>query len=134
MHTREVQVLWSIGQVLAKLHEAQWAHFNLKPKNFVYLPSQQRWALVGFGSACRIHADEVMPTFKNVHYSAPDIVAASEDCRLWKQPVKPHQLTAADVWAFGVCLQFCPGAAHVYSHVLFLQAYVYLEPCLFSGA
>ena len=45
-----------VAHKLEQMHEAGWAHRDLKPGNAIWLPSSNSWTLIDFGSASRIGA------------------------------------------------------------------------------
>ena len=44
-----LQIIHHICECLRDLHEAGYAHRDLKPGNIMWLPSQNRWTLIDFG-------------------------------------------------------------------------------------
>ena len=77
------------------MHEAGYAHRDVKPANVVWLPSDGSWHIIDFGCASRIGSRA--PVTFSLTYAAPEVVAAAEiNAELIE--VFPE----VDVWAFGV--------------------------------
>ena len=58
-----MQVMVHVAHKLEQLHEAGWAHRDLKPGNAIWLPSSNSWTLIDFGSAARIGTHPSPTTF-----------------------------------------------------------------------
>lgn len=80
-----MQVLSHISQRLADMHAAGIVHRNLKPSNVMWLPQQNRWAVVDFGCAAAIGS--VSPARYTLAYAAPEFVATCNDlsCNVHQQ-------------------------------------------------
>jgi serine/threonine protein kinase len=91
-----MQIVTHISECLADLHQAGYVHRDLKPGNFMWLPSQNRWTLIDFGCATQI-GQEAQAEF-SLMYAAPEVVRAH--FREMRQTVQAT--TAIDVWSVGV--------------------------------
>eukprot|EP00892_Ulva_mutabilis_P004530 jgi/Ulvmu1/2449/UM136_0001.1 len=90
-----VDALSLITERLAQLHEAGWAHRDLKPGNVLRLPGQHSWTLMDFGCAAR--SGETVPLTFSPAYAPPEAAWAAE--RGDRTIVAD---AAADMWALGV--------------------------------
>jgi serine/threonine protein kinase len=77
------------------MHEAGYAHRDLKPANVMWLPRENQWRLIDFGSATPLGQE--VPLSFTLAYAAPEVIA------VWKSGAKKCMSTAAvDAWALGV--------------------------------
>ena len=53
-YVTSMQVIVQIAEKLRTMHNAGWAHRDLKPGNTIWLPSRNTWSLIDFGCAGRI--------------------------------------------------------------------------------
>jgi serine/threonine protein kinase len=90
-----VQVLENISERLAEMHEAGYAHRDVKPANILWLPGENCWALIDFASAARIGGR--VPLSFSLTYAAPEVVHAVE-----LQAEEVEVFPQVDVWAVGV--------------------------------
>lgn len=96
-----VQALKHVGRALATMHDVGYVHRNIKPANVVWLPHDDRWALIDFG--CAAHAGSTAPLRFSLAYAAPEVVHLST-----APPAGPAStavstiLPAVDAWALGV--------------------------------
>ena len=92
----EVQVLANVAQRLAELHAGGYVHRDLKPANIMWLPREDRWALIDFG--CVARAGVCAPLRFSLAYAAPEVVATA------MQPESPGIVADAtfDAWSLGV--------------------------------
>ena len=92
---RCVQVLGHVSERIAELHDAGYAHRDLKPGNIMWQPRTYTWVLIDFGLAAALDGDAAVgftPT-----YAAPEMVIA----HLGGQRVIKAD-AAVDAWAMGV--------------------------------
>eukprot|EP00892_Ulva_mutabilis_P000965 jgi/Ulvmu1/1086/UM106_0002.1 len=88
-------VLSNISKRLADMHEAGYAHRDVKPANIMWLPRQNRWTVIDFGCVARIGAPA--PLSFTLAYAAPEVAVAFHrndkcmECR-----------AALDAWSLGV--------------------------------
>jgi serine/threonine protein kinase len=69
-----MQVLSHIAERLKDLHEAGYAHRDIKPGNIMWLPRKKRWTLIDFGCAARIGTKA--RTGFSLYYVAPEALRA----------------------------------------------------------
>lgn len=90
-----MQVLRQLSGCLAEMHDAGYAHRDVKPSSVLWLPHERRWAAVGFGSAARIGSAAALHF--TLTYAAPEVVAAfvaGQQC--------VDVAAAQDAWSLGV--------------------------------
>ena len=80
---------------LAAMHECGLVHRDLKPSNIMWLPRENRWTVIDFGSAAR--TGEVAPLSFSLAYAAPEVVAT-----LHHGERRMRVTPAVDAWAIGV--------------------------------
>lgn len=104
IHTHQLRYRWRwpqamlhVAQCLATLHAAGFVHRDVKPGSILWLPSEQRWALVNFCRACRPGHAAAAPC--SLAYAAPE-VAAAHGAAAAAAPASQ----ATDVWALGVVI------------------------------
>jgi serine/threonine protein kinase len=51
-----MQVIYAVAKLLRTMHDAGYAHRDIKPGSFVCLPSSGAWSLIDFGCAAKIGA------------------------------------------------------------------------------
>ena len=90
-----MQVLANVAKRLAAMHECGLVHRDLKPANLMWLPRENRWTVIDFGSAAR--AGEVAPLSFSLAYAAPEVVAT-----LHHGERRMRVTPALDAWAIGV--------------------------------
>lgn len=89
------QVLLDVAVRIEALHNAGWAHRDLKPGNIMFVRRTMRWVLIDFGVCAPIGSQaSVRGTIK---YAAPEtIVALREDQRTMVST------GAVDAWSLGM--------------------------------
>lgn len=85
-----MQIIMQIATELKAMHEAGYAHRDLKPGNVMWLPSKNRWALIDFGCAAQIGSSAGVAC--TVAYAAPEICAVLRAGRQQRMPVKARPL------------------------------------------
>eukprot|EP00892_Ulva_mutabilis_P004445 jgi/Ulvmu1/2372/UM130_0003.1 len=88
-------VLSNISKRLADMHDAGYVHRDLKPANIMWLPRQNRWTVIDFGSIAR--AGEAAPLSFTLTYAPPEVADAYS--------AGTHQIrstAALDSWSIGV--------------------------------
>jgi serine/threonine protein kinase len=91
----KIQVLGHVGERIAELHDAGYAHRDLKPGNIMWQPRTYTWVLIDFGLAAPLDEDASVgftPT-----YAAPEMVIAHLQ---GKRVVKAS--ASVDAWSLGV--------------------------------
>ena len=92
---RCVQVLGHVSERIAELHDAGYAHRDLKPGNIMWQPRTYTWVLIDFGLASPI--GQPAPVGFTATYAAPEMVAA------FNGGLKAVPADAAvDAWALGI--------------------------------
>jgi serine/threonine protein kinase len=86
-----VQILANIS----KRHGAGYVHRDLKPSNFLWLPRQNRWTIIDFGSVARV--GETVDMSFSLRYAAPEVVEA---VHRGERKIQPE--VSQDVWSLGV--------------------------------
>lgn len=94
-----VQAMLHVTQCLATLHEAGFVHRDVKPGSILWLPSEQRWALVNFCRSCRVGHTGPAPC--SLAYTAPEVAAA---VGAGTDAAAPPASQAADAWALGIVI------------------------------
>lgn len=91
-----VQVLASVAERVAELHEAGYIHRDLKPGNITLMQRDERWAIVDYGCVARVGVSE--PLRFSLAYAAPEVV------RTAMQPDSKGIVAdpAFDAWSLGV--------------------------------
>ena len=90
-----IQILTNVCERLMGLHVAGYVHRDLKPANVMWLPRQNRWTLIGFGSIARIGTKASLNfTFT---YAAPEVITAFAAGEL-----DIEASPALDAWSLGV--------------------------------
>ena len=91
-----MQVLASVAERVAELHDAGYIHRDLKPGNIMLLPKEERWAIVDYGCVARVGVSE--PLRFSLAYAAPEVV------RTAMQPDSKGIVadSAFDAWSMGV--------------------------------
>ena len=77
------------------LHGAGYVHRDLKPSNFLWLPRQNRWTIIDFGSVARAGRPADMSF--SLRYAAPEVVDA---VHRGDRKIRPEP--SQDVWSLGV--------------------------------
>jgi serine/threonine protein kinase len=91
----DVQVIANVATRLQEMHNAGYAHHDLKPANVMWIPRENQWTLIDFGSAGRLGRNT--PLRFTLAYAAPEVLKA------WKNGEKTCiSTTAIDAWALGV--------------------------------
>jgi serine/threonine protein kinase len=90
-----VQVIYHVALRLKALHEAGFAHRDVKPSNVMWLPRKNRWTVIDFGCAGKI--GERAGLAFSLAYAAPEVVDAF---RGRKKSMVVHG--AMDAWSLGV--------------------------------
>ena len=91
-------------QAVAAVHEAGFAHLNIKPDHFIVDHKSAHVVLVNFGSATKLNAP-VLSTSLPVSPISTD-TAPQQQLTAYFLPPKADGLSPAtlDIWALGVCL------------------------------
>lgn len=90
-----MQILSNVCERLEDLHAAGYVHRDLKPANVLWLPRQNRWTLIDFGSIARIGTSASLNfTFT---YAAPEVITAFSAGKL-----DIEASSALDAWSLGV--------------------------------
>ena len=90
-----MQILSNVCERLEDLHAASYVHRDLKPANVLWLPRQNRWTLIDFGSIARIGTSASLNfTFT---YAAPEVITAISAGKL-----DIEASSALDAWSLGV--------------------------------
>jgi serine/threonine protein kinase len=85
----------NVAKRLQELHNAGYAHHDVKPVNVVWIPRENQWKLIDFGSAAPLGQNT--PLRFKLAYAAPEVL------RAWKRGDKTFvSTTAIDAWALGV--------------------------------
>ena len=93
--TERMQVLANVAARLRDMHDAGYAHRDLKPPNVMWLPRENRWTVIDFGCSARI--GESAPLSFTLAYAAPEVITA--------MTAGEREIVATgalDVWAVGV--------------------------------
>ena len=90
-----VQVLTNVCERLMDLHAAGYVHRDLKPANVMWLPRQNRWTLIDFGSIACIGTKA--PLNFTFTYAAPEVITAFAAGEL-----DVEATSALDAWSLGV--------------------------------
>ena len=77
------------------MHDAGYAHRDLKPGNVMWLPRENQWTLIDFGAAGRI--GEEAPLSFTFAYAAPEVLS-----ELQRGASTVVAAAAVDSWALGV--------------------------------
>ena len=90
-----VQILGHISQRISELHQAGFAHRDLKPGNIMWQPRTYTWVLIDFGLAARI--GDTAP------FGCTPTFAAPETAQAWQTYARKVVADAkVDAWALGV--------------------------------
>ena len=90
-----MQVLGHVSERIAELHDAGYAHRDLKPGNIMWQPRTYNWVLIDFGLAAPLNEDA--PVGFTPTYAAPEMVLAHmEGQRVTRADA------AVDAWSLGV--------------------------------
>lgn len=89
-----VQVLTNLCAYIHSMHDAGYAHRNIKPSNVVWLPHSEKWVTLDIATSARIGTRAALNV--TLAYAAPEVVEALESGR--KLVVSPAQ----DMWSLGV--------------------------------
>eukprot|EP00892_Ulva_mutabilis_P008124 jgi/Ulvmu1/5684/UM024_0031.1 len=90
-----VGVLSNVAKRLADMHEVGLVHRDLKPANVMWLPRENRWTVIDFGSATQ--AGRPASLSFTLAYAAPEVVAVMEGGGRHMEVA-----TAVDAWSLGV--------------------------------
>jgi serine/threonine protein kinase len=90
-----MQVILHVATRLQELHNAGYAHHDIKPVNLVWILREDQWKLIDLGSAAPLGYNA--PLRFTLAYAAPEVL------RAWKNGEKTIvSTTAIDAWALGV--------------------------------
>lgn len=90
-----MQMIHHLALRLAALHAAGYVHRDLKPPNVMWLPRENRWTLIDFGTAARIGCTSRLGF--SFAYAAPEVVDT------FRSKQKRMVVSAAlDSWSLGV--------------------------------
>jgi serine/threonine protein kinase len=90
-----LQIIQHIAKKLEALHAIGYVHRDLKPANIIFLPRENRWTIIDFGSAGQ--TGKQAPLSFTLPYAAPEVVAA---VRSGQDTMLVHE--ALDAWSLGV--------------------------------
>jgi serine/threonine protein kinase len=91
----DLQVIANVSIRLSSMHEAGYAHRDVKPANVMWLPRENQWTLIDFG--CAAPLNEEAPLSYTLTHAAPEVIKA------WKAGAQTCMSnTAIDAWALGV--------------------------------
>ena len=90
-----VQIIQHVAARLEALHAVGYVHRDLKPGNVMWLPRENRWALIDFGSAARTGTRA--PLSFTMKYAAPEVAAAARAAHSTANAAE-----AVDAWGLGV--------------------------------
>ena len=80
---------------LEAMHDAGYAHHDLKPANVMWLPRENQWTLIDFGCASPLGRRALLRF--TLAYAAPEVI------KVWRTGEKQCVSTpAVDAWALGV--------------------------------
>ena len=100
------QVAWP----LAQLHQAKWAHRDIKPDNFFRAPDHQL-KVADFGFAAHADSREALRLRMSPHYAAPEVL------RGLSEPIEAWDVRAADVYSLGATLM----------HICLPRTYLFID-------
>ena len=90
-----LQVIANVAKRLEAMHDAGYAHHDLKPANVMWLPRENQWTLIDFGCASPLRRRA--PLRFTLAYAAPEVIKA------WRAGERQCVSTpAVDAWALGV--------------------------------
>jgi serine/threonine protein kinase len=80
---------------LQEMHNAGYAHLDVKPVNVAWMPREDQWKLIDLGSAAPLGQNTALRF--TLGYAAPELLQA------WKRgDTTVESSTAIDAWALGV--------------------------------